>query len=146
MKIYRKSLGSLEELKREKIRLRYERRHTNSADLNPLAELGRHKVSDKAKDGLMGMAMELFSAKSNMQTAMAIGKPLLKMLRQRSAKKQAARYAAGMPKKPSISRRVAVEVATGYLLGKGVQMAYRGVQMFIKRRKAARLKKKRLAS
>src|SRR5689334_20338009 len=99
MKLYRKKLDSLEALKREKIRLRYERRHTKSSDLNPLAEVGRSKVSGAAKAGLLGTVMGLINSENYFQTAMVIGKPLLNMLRKRRNKARAAQYAAGMPHK-----------------------------------------------
>ena len=140
MKLYQKKLSSLEALKREKIRLRYERRHTNVDDLNPLAEIGGTKFSGKAKEGLFGTVMELFNSKSELQTALALSKPVFKMLRKRRAKKMALRAELGLPKKDSFLKKLAVEIIVGYATGKAVQMTIRGVQLLLKRRKAARLK------
>jgi hypothetical protein len=142
MKLYRKKLDSVEALKREKIRLRYERRHTKSDDLNPLKEIGRGKVSGSAKEGFFGTAMELFNASSNIQMAWALAKPLMRAMGKRKKKKQALWEASGRPKKKSFIKKVVTEVATGYVIGKAVQMTVLGLQMLIRRRKIARLKAK----
>lgn len=140
MKLYRKKLNSLEALKREKIRLRYERRHTKPSDLNPLAEVGRSKVSGAAKAGLLGTIMDLINSENQFQTAMVIGKPLLNMLRRRRNKARAFRHAAGMPgKKNSFLKKLVKDVAVSYIIGKAVQMSVRGAQMYMRRKKAKKL-------
>ena len=139
MKLYRKKLDSLEALKREKIRLRYERMHTSVSDLNPLAEVGRSKISGAAQSGILGTLMELASSKSQMQTAMAIGKPLLNMMRKRKAKAREIRYAAGLPKKGSVVKKVVTEIVVTYIIGKAVQMSVHGIQLYLRRRKAKKI-------
>lgn len=136
MKLYRKKLNSLEALKREKIRLRYERRHTKSSDLNPLAEVGRSKVSGAAKTGLLGTLMGLANSQNHFQTAITIGKPLLNMLRKHRNKAHEVRYAAGMPhKKSSFLKKMVKEIAVSYIIGKAVQMSAQGIRMYLRRRK-----------
>jgi hypothetical protein len=135
MKLYRKQLGSLEELKREKIRLKYARMHTKASDLNPLTEIGGSKVSGAAKAGVLGFAMELLSSKSNVQTALALSKPLLKILRSSRARKKEIRRAAGLPQKDSLVKRVVKDVAVNYFIGKALQMSVRAVQLYMRRRK-----------
>jgi len=141
MKLYRKKLGSLEELKREKIRLRYERLHTKSSDLNPLAELGRGKVSGAAKAGILGTIMALVSAGSPLETAMAVGKPVLKMLRKRRSKARELRHAAGLSPKHSMFRKALTDIAVSYVIGKAVQMSVAGVRMYLHRRKVKKVNK-----
>jgi hypothetical protein len=142
MKLYRKKLDSVEALKREKIRLRYERRHTNASDLNPLAEMGHTKVSSSAKEGLFGTLMELFSATNNLQLVAALGKPLLRAVKKRRAKSDALWLNMGKPKKKSFLKKIVTEIAVSYAIGKAVQMVFLGSRLLIKRRKAARLKAK----
>ena len=136
MKLYRKKLDSLEALKREKIRLRYKEMRTKESDLNPLTEIGRSKLSGSAKAGILGTLMELVSSKSQLQTALAIGKPVLKVLRKRRAKKQAIRYTSGLPKKKSVVKKVVTEIAVHYIIGKAVQMSVNGIRLYMRRRKA----------
>lgn len=142
MKLYNKKLDSVEALKREKIRLRYERRSTKHSDLNPLGEIGGSKITGSAKAGLLGTAMDLFTAKNNLQMAMAIARPLLKAMGKRKASKQALRAEMGLPKKQSFLKKLFVEVAVGYITGKAVLMAVRAIRIARKRRKVAKLKAK----
>ena len=137
MKLYRKQLGSLEELKREKIRLKYARMHTKASDLNPLTEIGGSKVSGVAKAGLLGFAMELLSSKSNMQTALTLGKPLLKILGKSRARKRDIRKAAGIPQRDSLLKRVVKDIAVNYFIGKAMLMSVRALQLYMRRRKGA---------
>lgn len=137
MKFYNKKLDSLEALRREKIRLRYERRQTKSSDLNPLADMGQGKTKTAAQAGLMGTLIGLASSKGNLDTIMMIGKPLLKMLRQRKKKSQELYVgAAGKVKKNSALKKLVAEVAINYMIGKAVQMSVRGIQMYMRKRKA----------
>jgi hypothetical protein len=142
MKLYRKKLDSVEALKREKIRLRYERRHTKTDDLNPLAEMGRSKVSGSARDGIVGTVVELFTASNNLQMAWAIARPVMKAMGKRRRKKQQMWEGAGHKKKKSFFKRLVVELAVGYAIGKAVQMTILGAKMFMQRRKAHKLKVK----
>jgi hypothetical protein len=144
MKLYRKKLESVEALKREKIRLRYERRHTKTSDLNPLSEMGHGKVSRSAKDGIVGTVMELFTASNNLQMAFAVAKPILRAMGKSRRKKQAMWEGYGQPrkKKKSFLKRFVVEVAVGYIIGKAIQMTVLGAKMLLKRRKEAKLKSK----
>ncbi len=148
MKLYRKKLDSVEALKREKIRLRYERRHTKASDLNPLAKAGRSKVTAVAKEGLMGTVMELFSAKNNLQLALALAKPLFNTMRKRRASKRAlyeewnAVQYKGKKRKPYFLKKLVQEIAVGYATGKAVLMTVRGIQLILRRRKFAKMKSK----
>ena len=138
MKMYRKKLNSLEELQREKIRLRYERRHLQAEDLNPLPEWGRNKISGAATSGLLGTLIALVSSDSKMQTALALGKPIWNALRKRRPKKRQIRYAAGLPREKSVAKKIITEIAVNYLIGKAVQLSVKGIRSFVKRKKKAK--------
>jgi hypothetical protein len=140
MKLYPKKLGSLEALKREKIRLRYERMHTKASDLNPIAEIGRSKISGSAKSGIMGTLMALMTSTSQMQTAIALGGPLLRMLGKRRAKARERRYAAGLPKKKSIVKKVFTEIAVAFIIGKAFQVSVEAVRLYRRRKREKRLR------
>jgi hypothetical protein len=140
MKLYSKKLNSMEELRREKIRLRYERRNTNTSDLFPVSEIGGSRLSDKAKSGLFGTMIELFSARNDLQTAMALSRPVMNMLRKRRNKKAALRAEMGLPKKKSFFKRLAMEVLVNYAIGKAVQVTIHGVQLIVKRQKQKKQK------
>jgi hypothetical protein len=140
MKLYPKRLNSLEALRREKIRLRYERRHTTVSDLFPVVEIGRSKITGEAKAGLLSTVIELLRAKGDLQMALALFKPVLRALRKRSEQKKAMQEEMGLPKKDSFIRKLVVEILTGYLTGKALQMAVRSIRMALKRQQKPRQK------
>ena len=135
MKLYNKKLSSLEQLHREKVLLRYRRRQSNIADLNPLTELGKSKVTPAAQEGLLGTAMELLGSGSKLQMAMAIGKPLIKLLGKSRGKRKAALRVVDEAPRGSRVKQFAKGVLITFLIGKAVQMSIRYVGM-MKRRKA----------
>src|SRR4051812_36112538 len=122
MRLYRKKLDSLEALKREKIRLRYERKHTKATDLNPLAEVGGSKISGAAQAGMLGTLMKLFAAKNNLQLAMALSGPVLKAFKKRRSNKYERWAEEGRPRKKSFLKKLVADVAVSYIIGKAVQM------------------------
>lgn len=146
MKLYRKKLNSLEALKREQIRLRYERKGTRFSDLMPLTEVSDKKGKHKDKQGIVGSIMELATAKGDIQMAMALAKPLLKMLGRRKSKKRALREELNLPQKPSLLTRLFKEIAIGYLTGKAVLMIARCIRMWLKHRRVERRKARFAAS
>jgi hypothetical protein len=140
MKLYRKKLDSLEALKREQIRLRYERKGTRFSDLVPLTEVREKRGKHKSKLGLVGSIMEIATAKSDIQMMTALAKPVLKMLGRRKSRKKEVREALGLPEKPSFLKRLLKEIAIGYITGKAVLMAVQGIRLWLNRRKAVRIK------
>ena len=141
MKMYRKKLSSLEELRREKIRLRYERRHLQPKDLNPFSEWGGSKMSAAAGSGLLGTILGFATSHSKWDTALAIGKPLLKALGRRRKRKQYVHYASVAPRKKSTAKRIITDIAVTYLIGKAVQLSVKGIRSFAKRKKAKKLER-----
>jgi hypothetical protein len=140
MKLYPKKIGSLEALRREKIRLRYERLNTKASDLNPIAEIGRGRISGAAKSGILGTVMALMTSTSQMQTVLALGEPLLKLLGKRRAKARERRYAAGLPKKKSVIKKVFTEIAVAFIIGKAVQVSIEAVRLYRRRQKEKKLR------
>jgi hypothetical protein len=134
MKLYNKKLSSLEQLHREKVLLRYRRRQTNVADLNPLKEAGRTKVTPAAQEGLLGFAMQLMGSGSKLEMAMALGKPLLKAIRKRKSRKRGYQAYDAEPQ-PSRVKKIVKGLVITFVIGKAVQMSLRYVAMY-RRRKA----------
>lgn len=118
MKLYRRQLHSVEELRREKLRLQYEKLHTNHKDFFPVREHGKpdHKAGSNFVDFLGGLA----TAQGPVQTWLTLARPLLRAVGKKKA-----------PKK--ILTNIAREVLLGYAKWKLVEMAYRGVRMYVKR-------------
>jgi len=135
MKLYNKKLSGLEQLHREKVLLRYRRRQTNVGDLNPLTEVGKTKVTPAAQEGLLGFAMQMAGANSKVEMAMALGKPLLKMIRKRGRSKKAQLRAYEEETKPSRVKNLVKGLVITFIIGKAVQMSLRYVGMY-RRRKA----------
>ncbi len=134
MKLYNKKLSGLEQLHREKVLLRYRRRQTNVRDLNPLTEVRKSKVTPAAQEGLLGFAMQMAGANSNIEMAMAVGKPLLKLLRGRGRRKAALKVVDDAPR-PSRIKKLVKGVVITFVIGKAVQMSLRYIGMY-RRRKA----------
>ncbi len=139
MKLYAKKLDSLEALKREKIRLRYERRHSKASDLNPISEIGGNKSSGVAKTGLLATVLALASSRSQLDTFMTVGRPLWRMISKRRAKAEA-RYAAAVQQKPSFAKRLITDVVVSYIIGKALQVSVQGLRVYLRRKNAKKLR------
>lgn len=138
MKAYRKELNSLEDLRRERIRLKAELKHSSSGDfLNPFSKTPGKKVTSRAKEGFWGTVGDLVSADSRLQTAIAVGKPLLKMLGKRR-KASGPNFIPARHRANSALVSIAKEIITGYLLGKSVQLSFRGIKALIRKNKKRR--------
>ena len=140
MKLYRKKLNSLEELKRECIRLTYEKKQTSESDLLPSFGSGKSSKKKKNSDdgtslgamsGIVGTAMGLLNGASPMQTALSLAGPVLKSLGK------------GRPKR--ILGTIAKDLLVAYAMGKGVQLAVKGVKWYLKKRKAKQNEEKAIA-
>lgn len=137
MKAYRKELNNLEDLRRERIRLKAELRYSSAGDfLNPFSKTSESKSFRKSKVGLLGTIGEVLGAENQLQTAIAIGKPLLKMLG-KQRKKTSPALLKSKDKKDSILLGIAKEILTGYLLGKAVQLSFKGIKSLIQKKKKA---------
>ncbi len=133
MKLYRKTLTSLDELEREKIRLRYERKGTKSKHLLPDIKKARKKLTgggskNKDKGGgsnLMGIALGLLNGGSPVQTILSLAGPVTSLLFK--GKDSAPKRFLG---------RVIRDIAISYVIGKGLQLAVKGTRTYIRSKRA----------
>jgi len=130
MKLYRKKLNSVEELKRECIRLNYQKKQTDAKDLMPkLSFLGGNKSERASKNsGLLEMGLSLINAKGPLQIALAVAGPLIGMIG-KSKKKTIA----SAPKR--LLGGLVKDLVIGYISGKGIQLAIRGAKWYLKKRR-----------
>ena len=130
MKLYRKKLNSVEELKREYIRLKYQKKQMNAKDLMPkLNFLGGDKNERSSKNsGLLELGLSLINAKGPLQIALAVAGPLIGMIGK--GKKKAA---ASTPK--NLLGTLVKDLVIGYVSGKGIQLAMRGAKWYLKKRR-----------
>lgn len=118
MKLYRRQLNSVEELRREKLRLEYEKLHTSREDFFPVREHGRpdHKSTSNFMDFLGGLG----TSKGPFQMWLTLAKPILRAINKKA-------------KPQKVLGNIAKEVLLGYAKWKVIEMAYRGIRSFIKR-------------
>ncbi len=133
MKLYRKRLHSLEELKRERQVLKYKKKHTGSEDWFNLKDLTGGK-SGKEDDhpgilnaSMMSTILSALGSKSVVGTALSLAPTLVNLVSKRSGKK-------------NVIEKMAMDVVGGYVKWKLVQMGYRGIKLFAKARKNKRSK------
>lgn len=130
MKLYRKQLNNVDELKRECIRLNYKKKHAGPLDLfgnSPSAEGGKKKVGDDTgqSSGIMSTALSLMGGGSALQTVLSIAGPVLgRMGKSKTPKK--------------ILGNIAKDVLVSYITGKGIQVIFKIVSRQLKKRKEAR--------
>lgn len=129
MKLYRKKLTSIEELKHEQIRLRYERKNTKSKHLLPnIGKVGKKLTGGKASsDGagnILNLAMGILSGGSPIQTVVSLAGPALNLLFKGNT----------APKR--IAARLIKDLVITYLAGKALQLAIKGGKAYLRSRKA----------
>jgi len=117
MKLYRKQLNSLEELKRERIRLKYERKHSNAQDLFSKS-VKSHSDKEDSGNGILPIILGLLGGGSMLQTVLTVGGPLLKMM------------AKGKPKR--IAGSLVKRIIITFIIGKGIQLAVKGISRYVK--------------
>lgn len=127
MKLYDKKLSSIDELKREQLRLQYERKHQDREPLFPVKEV--NQSDNGAGKNFFGFVMDMLGAESGLQRALTLSKPLLKILTKRS-------------KQPL--KKLAIEVGSGYLKWKAIEMVLNGAKLFIKSQKKKHEQKERM--
>lgn len=127
MKLYPKQLNSLEELKRECIRLNYEKKQSGLADLLPGRGNKSHQSEgNSGSSGIVGTAMSLISGGSAIETVFALIGPVTGMLKKNK-----------QPKK--IMGKIAKDLIVSYVLGKGIQLTAKGVRKYLRKRKEKKL-------
>lgn len=128
MKFYPKQLNSLEEVRRERIRLRYEKRNTGLSDLLPFgnSQAGKREKSGSATSGIVNTAMSFMSGGSTLQTILSLAGPLISNI--------------GKRKKPRrFVGNIAKDLIIAYAIGKGAQLAVKGIRSYLKKRKEKQL-------
>lgn len=118
MKLYRRQLNSVDELRREKLRLQYEKLHTSRNDFFPVQEHG--KPDNKSASNFTDFLGGLGTAQGPAQMWLTLAKPIFRAINKKAK-----------PKK--VLANIAKEVLLGYAKWKVIEMAYRGVRLFIKR-------------
>ena len=118
MKLYRRQLHSVEELRREKLRLQYEKLHTDRKDFFPVREHGKpgKNAGNNFADFLGGMA----TSQGPLQTWLTLSKPILRAINKKA-------------KPQKVLANIAKEVLLGYAKWKVIEMAYRGVRMYLRK-------------
>ena len=133
MKFYRKKLNSVEELKRETIRLNYRKKQISAEELMPkIPFLGGKSDGEGGSNkgsGILNLALGLINAKGPLQMVLAAVGPVMTMIGNRKKK------VTPETKKLSLPGRLVKEIAVGYLVGKGIQLALKGIGKYLKSRR-----------
>lgn len=130
MKLYRKKLNSVEELRRECLRLNYQKQQLKTEDLVPKLGFGGGREERKSRNaGILEMGLSLINAKGPLQIALAVAGPIMGMIGKRK-KKAVTNSGPG-----KLLGNLARELVIGYLSGKGIQLAMRGIKWYLKKRR-----------
>jgi len=131
MKLYRKQLNSIEELEREKIKLRYQKVH-----LDQIRHESQMAQNGAAMPGLLGTIMDLAGNGDATNIAFQVGKMLMGGLgKKRRSKIQAAAH---LPKQKSTGRKVVEDILWSYLLGKALRVSTNIFKDVIREKKRGR--------
>lgn len=129
MRIYPKKLRNIEDLEREKERLRYEEKHTSLDDLFSLDGLLGNKAATrkdkKSNNNSSSFGNKLNIARMVMDAMMTFGLP-------RGLRRAEKQKAAEEKPKKNILVSAATEFVSGYLKWKAISLALRGVSHLIK--------------
>lgn len=80
MKLYKKQLNSLEDLRRERHRLIYVKRQQAREPLFDLDGGGKEKSTAADEDDILGLLLSMAGSKSPADAVLTAGKPLLKLI------------------------------------------------------------------
>ena len=134
MKLYRKKLNGLEELRREKIKLRYQKRHLDK--LHSVHPVERDK-SRPAGSGFLHTILDLAGDGNSTSSAIQIGSMLVNQLGKRRRKKQAAMYTSAEFRKPKSTARIIFDdMFWSYVTGKAVRVSFGMLRDSLKKRKS----------
>jgi len=121
MKLYWKKLNGFEELQREKIKLRYQRRHLDKLHGAEASGRNKEKTADR---GLLHQVLNLAGGGDAASTAFEVGSMLIRMLGRKRRKKQVATYyTAEFPKPKSTGRKILDDIFWSYVVGKAVRVS-----------------------
>lgn len=131
MKLYQKQLNNLDELQREKIRLRYQRMHLDKLH----SETNEAKNGTAAGTGVLGTLLGLAGNSGGLDTAIEIGSHLVGQIRRKRQKRKMEAAFGAFPKPKSTSRKIAEDIFWSYLVGKAVRTSFGMLKETMKRRK-----------
>lgn len=137
MKLYRKQLDGLDELQREKIKLRYQRMHLDKLHSTP-----EDVVDSKGSggNGIFGTIMSLVGENGGLEMAMQIGSGLFsRMKERRRERKYRKRALAGFPEPKSTTRKIAEDILWSYLVGKAIRVSVGILQQSVKKKKGPQI-------
>ena len=135
MGLYPKKLRNIEDLEREKKALLKESKRMDEDEYLSLEGILGSKKKDEDGGGGLGSLLNYLPS-SNPIVSMAV-----KLLQQRLAKKDRrpepayAPHGEGQKKGKNVVKKVAFEVIGGYLKWKAIELSYKGINHFIKKRK-----------
>lgn len=133
MKLYRKQLHSLEELRREKHVLKYAMKHTDDWLSFKEMDKGDSGEGSIAGAGLLGTIISALGSKSTLSMVMAIAPPILAMFSKRSS---------GDRKKKNPVESLAKDLIIGYIKWKAISLGYKAVRNVTKGSKEKHHKEK----
>lgn len=120
MKLYRKKLSGLDDLEREKIRLRYQELHldeVNSGDR-------KHSAKGQENAGILNSLLDLAGSGNTTNNAIWVGSQLYNLLgKKRRNGKAAVHTAAEIPKQKSTAWKVFNDIFWSYVVGKAVRVS-----------------------
>ena len=139
MKLYRKKLNSVEELRRECIRLTYQKKHSDVKDLMPKMELfGKAKkkgIGGSKNSGILEMALSLINSKGTLQTVLALAGPVMSMI----GKDKKTVVVNQRSRSSGFLSKVVKDIVIGYAVGKGIQLAVRGFKSYARKQREKKI-------
>lgn len=133
MKLYNKQLNSIEELRREKQKLKADLQSADKQGLFSLDDLlpGNSTSNSKADNNaegvdIAGIATSLLSSLGNKNTLLSVGLPLLKV--------------AGNQLEKGVVKKILKEVGLGYIKWKAIELSVKGIKHMVDKKVQERAK------
>jgi hypothetical protein len=148
MAFYPKRLNNLRELEQEKLALEKQLQKLEGDDLFSLKDLkssGKNKKADVPEEGgLLGNLMDMLPVDNPlMELAISFAKKRFSRPAATRAKVAAGNAEPSLLQKgKTLAKTAAVEVITGYLKWKAIELTYKGVTYLVKKRREERILRK----
>lgn len=133
MKLYNKQLNSIEELRREKQKLKADLQSADKQGLFSLDDLlpGNSTSNSKADNNaegvdIAGIATSLLSSLGSKNTLLSVGLPLLKV--------------AGNQLEKGVVKKILKEVGLGYIKWKAIELSVKGIKHMVDKKVQERAK------
>jgi hypothetical protein len=139
MKLYPKKINSLDALEREKARLKRRKKALDREDLLPDGLFGGSGSGAGGVAGMLGDALHFKSPALNIVKDIAV-KVVSRMMEQGGeeepeAPKKSAHREPEQKEGKSVLHRLAWEFIGGYLKWKAIELSYKGIRYYVRRRK-----------